>query len=680
MEKNIIYIYIDPNSPCGGDGSKASPFRSVDDAKKAIRDSVSSGIYDEVVVLLRGGVYPPMSFSREDSGTEDCRIIYRAAEGEDVTFSGGLHLDVSDFTPISSDEAEKLYDKSAADKIVKIDLKKYGVETAQLGNFPYIRAEKEGISPELYINEKRMEIARFPNTDWLLIEEILGGSEKYPSGNTCRYSDEVNEHVKSWKYSPNPRAYGYFKNHWRDHDAGFITDTNEKTVTFTELPYENFLEKGRRYWFYGLFEELDAPGEYYIDKEQCILYLVAPEDMSDVVLSLSDTPVISINGADNISFESVSVAYTKNRGIYAECNRLVIDRCRVFGTHRDGVYLRGDNARIINCEVFDTGACGIFLIGGKIETLTPSGTIVYNNYIHNFSRVERTYTPGVELYGCGATVSHNDITDASHSAILFHGPLHTIEYNRIINVCNDTADCGAIYSGRTMYCYGTVVRYNYFKDIGRADIDDDFFCAQGIYYDDGLSGQITYGNIIENVTGRGIYVGGGRDNSVYNNIIINPGIYSIDPDDRMRDGAFYDGWFSKDHLKNMSRDIMNILKSNAVWYEKFPVFKKMKFDYENGDENDLDLFAVPAGNRIVNNVTYKCPPKNDKYDVGKFCFEAISAFSEMHDNYIMNDGDEYTDFVDYDSGDRTVRLDSNLRRLIPDFDIIPFDRIGRVDK
>ena len=165
-----------------------------------------------------------------------------------------------------------------------------------------------------------------------------------------------------------------------------------------------------------------------------------------------------------------------------------------------------------------------------------------------------------------------------------------------------------------------------------------------------------------------------------NNIIINPEIYSIDPDDRMRDGAFYDGWFPKKHLEVMSQDIMKIIEENDVWCKKFPTFKKMKFDYVNGDENDLDLFVVPANNKILNNVTYKCPPQNGKYEVGKFCFEAISDFSEMHDNYIMNDGDEYTDFADYDSGDRTIKIDSKLRRLIPDFDIIPFDKIGRVGK
>lgn len=678
MEKNVIFIYVDPAVKESGNGSIDSPFCSIEDAKKIVRDSVLSGLYSEVSVVLRGGVYPPISFAKEDSGCEDCRVVYRSFDGENAVISGGIRLNYADFTPIDESEAEKLYDRSAAPKIVKIDLKKYGLTEADLGTSTSVRADKEGISPELYINGKRMTVARFPNSEWLIIDEILE-NEDGTIRNACRYSDEVNEHVKFWKYSPKPRAYGYFKHHWSDHDAGFIADTDEKIVKFVELPKE-YLEKGRRYYFYALFEELDAAGEYYIDKENGILYLVAPDGLcdSDIILSVSGAPIVSIEEADYITFDSLTLAYTKNKAIEAKCNGLIVNNCRIFGIHSHGVSLYGDNARITNCEVSGTGGCGLFLVGGKVETLEASNILVYNNYIHDFSEIQHTYTPGVELYGCGTTVSHNEISDAPHSAILFHGPLHIIEYNRIINVCNDSSDCGAIYSGRTMFYYGTVVRYNYIKDVGNHDIDDDFFCAQGIYYDDGLSGQIAYGNIIENVTGRGIYVGGGRDNIVCNNVIINPEIYSIDPDDRMRDGAFYDGWFPKKHLENMSNDIQKLLCDR--WYEKFPVFKRMKFDYQNGDPNDLDLFVIPANNKVANNVTYKCPLPDGKYEVGKFCFEAICDFSEMHDNYIMNDGDEYIDFADYDSGDRTIKIDSKIRRLIPDFDIIPFDKIGRVGK
>lgn len=675
MKKNIFSVYVDPAANPGGDGSACAPFCTVDAAKEKVRELVLSALYGEIEVLLADGVYPPISFASEDSGREDCRVVYRSGSGENAVISGGIRLNYADFTPITSDEAEKLYDKNAADKILKLDLKKYGITQAELGTSSSTRADGDGISPELYVNGKRMTVARFPNEGWLIIDEILK-NEDGTSQNTCRFSDDINEHVKSWKYSPAPRAYGYFKHHWSDHDAGFTADTNEKTVTFTGLPNE-YLEKGRRYFFYGLFEELDCAGEYFIDKENSVIYLVAPDRLcdSDIFLSVSSDPIVTFDGADHITLDSLTLAYTKNKAIDAKCVGLTVNNCRIFGTHHHGISIFGENARITGCEISGTGACGIFLVGGKTETLSLSGIVVHNNYIHNFSEIQHTYTPAVELYGCGTTVSHNEISDAPHSAILFHGPMHLIEYNKIINVCNDSSDCGAIYSGRTMYCYGTVVRYNYIKDIGCADIDDDFFCAQGIYYDDGLSGQIAYGNIIENVTGRGIYIGGGRDTLVYNNIIINPGIYSIDPDDRMRDGAFYDGWFSKDHLNNMARDIQSMLCDR--WYEKFPVFKKMKFDYKNGDENDLDLFVVPAGNKVVNNVTYKCPPKNDKYDVGKFCFEAISDFSEMHDNYIMQNGDELSDFIDFENGDRTVKQDSRVRRLIPEFDIIHFDKMGR---
>ena len=201
MKKNIIYIYVDPTAKNGGDGSKAAPFCSLEDAKKLIRDSVASGLYGEVSVVLCGGEYPPITFTKEDSGREDCRVVYRSLDGENAVISGGIRLNYADFTSIDSAEANKLYDKSAADKIVKIDLKKYGITQADLGTSTSVRAEKEGISPELYINGKRMTVARFPNSEWLIIDEILK-DEEGNRRNACRYSDEVNEHVKFWKYSP----------------------------------------------------------------------------------------------------------------------------------------------------------------------------------------------------------------------------------------------------------------------------------------------------------------------------------------------------------------------------------------------------------------------------------------------------------------------------------------------
>ncbi|MDY6017436.1 MAG: hypothetical protein SPI97_07460 [Oscillospiraceae bacterium] len=55
--------------------------------------------------------------------------------------------------------------------------------------------------------------------------------------------------------------------------------------------------------------------------------------------------------------------------------------------------------------------------------------------------------------------------------------------------------------------YGNIDRYNCISDIGSGD-----FTPHGIYFDDNSSGQTAYGNILINIPGYAILVGGGRDN------------------------------------------------------------------------------------------------------------------------------------------------------------------------
>jgi hypothetical protein len=130
--------------------------------------------------------------------------------------------------------------------------------------------------------------------------------------------------------------------------------------------------------------------------------------------------------------------------------------------------------------------------------------------------IQRTYQCAIGVGGCAVTASHNEISNSPHQAISWSGPNHVIEYNEIYDVCFETADCSAMYAGRNFTSYGTVIRYNYIHDIGHGTVH-----AHAIYWDDGLSGQTAYGNVIVNTSSHAFLIGGGRDNVVENNIIVN---------------------------------------------------------------------------------------------------------------------------------------------------------------
>ena len=131
----------------------------------------------------------------------------------------------------------------------------------------------------------------------------------------------------------------------------------------------------------------------------------------------------------------------------------------------------------------------------------------------------------------------------------------------------ETADCGAFYSGRNLWSYGSEIRYNYIHDVGE---EGTFAC--GIYWDDGLSGQKAYGNLLINVAKYAFLVGGGRDCYVYNNVIINSGDSPIHHDARMRQYTmnYHNAWFS--HVGPMSEEMKPYLE-NETWMKAFPEYE-----------------------------------------------------------------------------------------------------------
>ncbi|MBU6403025.1 MAG: right-handed parallel beta-helix repeat-containing protein, partial [Verrucomicrobia bacterium] len=245
------------------------------------------------------------------------------------------------------------------------------------------------------------------------------------------------------------------------------------------------------------------------------------------------------------------------------------------------ISLGGAHSGVQSCDISDTGDGGVSLGGGDRLTLTPGNNYVDNCWIHDFSRWARTYHPAVALQGVGNRITHNLIHDAPHSAILGGGNDHLIEFNEIHHVCLETSDAGAFYMGRDLTQRGNVVRFNYFHDLdARPDV-------QSVYLDDCFCGTTVFGNVFYK-GGRGIEVGGGRDNSIVNNIFINcrPAIH-VDA----RGKGWAKSWFDGRDLT-----LMNGLK--AVHYHQPPY----STHYPALADILQDDPAQPKGNRILRNV------------------------------------------------------------------------------
>ena len=253
-------------------------------------------------------------------------------------------------------------------------------------------------------------------------------------------------------------------------------------------------------------------------------------------------------------------------------------------------------------------------------------------------------------------------------AIRWSGPNHVMEYNEVYNVCYETSDCGAFYAGRNYTSYGCAIRYNYFHDIGSGTS-----FAHAIYWDDGLSGQSAYGNLIVNTSCFGILIGGGRDNTIENNIIIDTLSHPISFDQRSRNEMLG------------GRDIAMteglISTRNEFWIKEFPIYGQI-IPWTTEFKGDLDeplLSANPANCIIKNNISYTASDYSIGVVAGNLGYDIardVPKFILFENNPIfIND---HSDIPGHHNEDYSFIKDAKALELCPEFKLLPVDEMGRV--
>ena len=716
VENAALTIYVDSNVETSGDGSETSPFKTIPEAQMKIRELKASeeGLpVGGIRVLIATGEYDGLVMTDEDSGTAECPITYVSAEKLGANINSGTILNASDFVELSAEEKARILNKDAVDNIKKVDLKAYGLGASDWGELG-VRStwdsahgilDDYGVTTvaegELYINGDRSYLAMYPNNALLdlskflsfgpIVENITSMDINDPEfrGSTFTADADTFEHVKSWENPTEVWVYGYYRWEWAEHSVP-IGKVNADAGTITlAYPCNEYLIENYKYIFYNVFEELDVPGEYYIDRENGILYVYADEnfDASTLVFANEATPLLSATDLSYVTFRGLDIRYTRGSGIsFSSANYVTFDHCSVGSCRTGGININvGNNVTISNCEVSNIGGQAITIVnGGDRETLTPSNCLIYNNIVRDFGQISRTYAYGIWPGAMGTTVSHNEIYNAPHNAVSTGSMMNTIEYNEIYNVCTETQDCAAIYNGFGFAGRGNVIRYNYIHDIGQPDTH-----AHAIYFDSSYSGQTVYGNIFQNTGYTAIKAGTGRDNVISNNIFIDCGSAVMEYDALEVGHWNRDMWVTGSSIEDIvSQDFMGgtieglIDYDNEAWRKAFPEIYETKFYFDPAVDSydDPAFFPNPAGHVVTNNVvitTYNTMHLNpgDVYNIGVDVYK----FSTVENNILIQH--DMSSFIgaDYDEPDYTVTEQSKIKKLIPDFEIIPFSEIGLVD-
>ncbi len=689
-------IYTSTKGNDSNPGTREKPFLTIQKAIETVRNTDKAG-KNGITVHIEAGEYRVFSlnFTDEDSGTAECPITYRAYGGE-VILNGGVTLSPNDFQPVKNypEIAERLHD-DAKENVVVIDLTQapYSLTKEDWGNIYAIGSyhtaksyDGDYVGPlycELFVNDERQILARYPDRDFLHTEEVVStglGKEsngalttvpnweqiRNPEPDVYSVNPELADRIAGWKNLDEVWMLGYWKYDWADASSPigrFNRDTGHLSPAFVSL-YGT--KTGAPYYFFNVLEELTAPREWYLDRSNGLLCLWKPDNFEQckIDLSLSLSPIIHAE-ASYITFDGITVKGTRGDAVVMTGNHNTVENCVIKNVAGHALIMTGNNNLAYHNEITHTGRGGIIINGGNPETLTAGNSKADNNYIHDWSEIYLTYQPAVTLNGVGNICSHNEMVNSPHEAITYTGNNHIIEYNLIHDVCLLSDDAGAIYAGRSWVYYGNIIRYNSVYHIGSGEHK-----PHGIYLDDALSGQQVYGNLLVDIPGYGMLIGGGRDNVITGNVIVNPGHGGFYFDDRAREGSRNEGWFTLSYIG--SGDMWNALYRSPwqsdLWQKAFP-------QYQNCTD-DIAAYDTPAyipnpASTVTNNLI--C---GQKIQLGAVS-TSVYKFGTIENNALYSLCEAHDIFVDPDNGDYTVKALDSVRKHSPDFENIPLADIGR---
>jgi parallel beta-helix repeat protein len=372
----------------------------------------------------------------------------------------------------------------------------------------------------------------------------VGGS----GGSKTAFQYDAGQLKASWLQEPDPEVHIFQSENCRAFkEIVRLERLDEQTLTayVTGPECTSGLQTGDRYFVENLLEELDAPGEWYLDAEAGRLHYRPPDEYKDspwVVAPTVSRLIEAIGTAEqpvsHVRFVGLQVSCTDyqpgggsigygmgEEGVLhlenaADC---AVEGCTFSSIGSYAVCLKGGSRnRIVGNDIADGGEGGVLL-------LDSGGNEVSDNHIRDCGWVYK-HIGGVVLEGPGCKdnlVAHNLIHDVSRYGITLKSPgtNNTIEYNDLYNLNTETYDTGGIEVTQQdrEFRSGSTIRYNRVRDVIGYSSQGQWpvYLSWGIYLDSFAGGYDVHHNLVARNHHGGIMLQGGKDNQVWNNVFVD---------------------------------------------------------------------------------------------------------------------------------------------------------------